>query len=95
MSVKRQIGPLSNYVYKIVKPKLVNFIKFSKPFFGQNNVKAVISQTTGTEKDNPKEKGKKIRYQDLKNHGKKKDKQRRIREKVLRKENSGLPDWLE
>ena len=26
VSVKRQIGPLSNYVYKIAKPKLGNFI---------------------------------------------------------------------
>ena len=84
---------MSNYKIKFFQSWKLD--KIDRAFFGQNNVKAVISQTTGTEKENPNEKGKKIRYQDLKNHGKKKDKQRRIREKVLRKENSGLPDWLE
>ena len=32
VSVKRPTGPLSNFVYTITKSKLVNFIKFSKPF---------------------------------------------------------------
>ena len=68
--------------------------KVDRAFFGQTNTKAIVNKMTGAdEKYELKRADGKQRYQDLK--PRKKDKQRRIREKQLRLENAGIPDWID
>jgi len=68
--------------------------KVDRAFFGQSAVRANLSGITGQDGKYTKvrENGKQ-RIQDLKSR--KKDKQRRIREKALKRENNGIPDWID
>ena len=67
--------------------------KVDRAFFSQDEVKAKVYGLTGADGKFQVNTEGKSRLQDLK--PRKKDKQRRIREKALRKENVGLPDWAE